>query len=75
MLNNKKISKKKFNDITYKCVIFSPIIMNIMYLAPNLRREFLDEVLKNSFSEYEKILSEYKKIVKNRNKILKTIFE
>ena len=75
MLNNNKITKKKFTSITHKCVIFSPIIMNMMYLSPNLRRDFLDEVLKSSFDGYEKLLSDYKKIIKHRNKILKNINE
>lgn len=75
MLNNKKISKKKFNQITSKCVIFSPIIMNMMYLSPNLRRSFLDDLLKSSFEDYEKLLTNYKKIIKHRNKTLKNIAE
>ena len=71
--NNNKISKQKFHDITYKCVVFSPIFMNIMYLSPSLRRDFLDNILKSSFSGYEKLMSEYKKILKSRNQILKNI--
>lgn len=75
MLNNNKITKKKFNDITYKCIIFSPILMNIMYLSPSLRRDFLDNLLKNSFFEYDKIMLDYKKIIKHRNNVLKKISE
>lgn len=75
MLNNNKISKKKFNQITNKCVIFSPIIMNLMYLSPNLRRSFLDDLLKSSFDEYEELLTNYKKIIKHRNKTLKNILD
>lgn len=75
LLNNKKISKKKFNEKTNKCIIFSPIIMNIMYLWPSLRRNFLDNLLNNSYEEYEKIYLNYKKIIKHRNKTLKSINE
>jgi len=75
MLNNNKVTRKKIIQITNKCVIFSPIIMNMLYLSPNLRRSFLDDLLKSSFPEYEKILSDYKKIVKHRNKTLKSIYE
>jgi recombinational DNA repair ATPase RecF len=49
--------------------------MNMMYLSPNLRRDFLDDLLKSSFIEYEKLLSDYKKIIKHRNKTLKSIKE
>lgn len=73
MLNGNKITNKKFDSLTYKCVIFSPIIMNIMYLSPSLRRDFLDNLLKNSFEWYERLLVKYKKVIKHRNKILKSI--
>ncbi len=75
MLNNNKITKKKLNQITSKCVIFSPIIMNMMYLSPNLRRDFLDDLLNSSFEEYDKLYINYKKIIKHRNKILKNILD
>jgi DNA replication and repair protein RecF len=44
-----------------------------MYLAPSLRREFLDTILTNSYPEYEKLHREYKKILTHRNKLLKNI--
>ena len=75
ILNGKHISKQKFNDYTYKCVVFSPIIMNLMYLSPSLRRDFLDSILSNSFPQYSQILKEYKKIIASRNKVLKNISE
>ncbi len=73
--NNNKTTKAKFFAASYKCVTFAPILMNLMYLAPNLRRDFLDNILKSSFPEYDKLLSDYKKIVKSRNKLLKNIAE
>lgn len=75
LLNNNKISKKKFNSISNNSVIFSPIIMNMMYLSPSLRRDFLDNILKSSFENYDKLLLNYKKIIKHRNKTLKSINE
>lgn len=75
MINNNKTSKKKFIEKSYSCVIFSPIVMNMMYLSPNLRRDFLDEILKSSYKEYDFLLKEYKKILKSRNSFLKAINE
>ena len=75
IINSKKTTKKKFILNTPKSVIFSPIIMNLMYLSPSLRRNFLDDILSNSFLEYDNINIEYKKILKNRNIILKKIRE
>jgi len=42
LLNNKKITRKKFLEIIPNSVIFSPIVMNMMYLSPSLRRDFFD---------------------------------
>lgn len=75
IINGKNVSKKKFIETTYKCVIFSPQGMNLFYLSPSLRREFLDNILLNSYSEYADLLKQYKKIVTSRNKLLKSIFE
>ncbi len=75
MYNNNKITKKKYNSLSKKSVIFSPIIMNLMYLSPSLRRDFLDNILKSSFENYDKLLTNYKKILKHRNKTLKSINE
>lgn len=74
LINNNKISKNKFSNQSHSCVIFSPIMMNMMYLSPSLRRDFIDEALISSYPEYEKIIREYKKIVKSRNSTLKAIY-
>jgi recombinational DNA repair ATPase RecF len=49
--------------------------MNLFYLSPSLRRDFLDNILSNSFDEYSDLLKTYKKIVTSRNKLLKSIQE
>ena len=74
-INKKPSSKNKLKAISYTTVNFSPIIMNMMYLGPTLRRDFLDTLLKNSFPEYSDLLKRYKTILKNRNKFLKSIAE
>ena len=73
-INKKKVSRKVFVNSTFCVVIFSPIIMNLMYLSPSLRRDFLDNILWNSIPEYNDIFKKYKKILKNRNLVLKNIF-
>jgi len=72
-INKKITTKKKFREISLKSVVFSPTTMNIFHLWPSLRRDFLDNILLSSFSEYDKILKDYKKSLLNRNKILKNI--
>lgn len=75
MINNKKTSSKSFFEQSYKSVVFSPSTMNMFYLSPSLRRDFLDYSLKSSFSEYDKLQKDYRKILKSRNNILKAINE
>lgn len=74
-INNKTATKKSFSEISFKSVIFSPIMMNIMYLSPNLRRDFLDNILENSFGDYSNALKKYKNILTSRNRLLKNINE
>ncbi|MDD3646286.1 MAG: DNA replication and repair protein RecF [Candidatus Gracilibacteria bacterium] len=74
-INRKKTTKLKLAKYTIKSVVFSPLIMNMLYLSPSLRRDFLDDVLSSSFENYEKHLKNYKLILTNRNKLLKNIKE
>lgn len=74
-LNGKKVSKKILWSTVLKICYFSPLEMNLFYLGPKTRRDFLDNILKNIFPEYDTLLKDYEKIVKNRNKVLKNIFE
>lgn len=73
IVNGKNTTAKKVRDITVASVLFSPMTMNLMYLAPSWRRDFLDTVLKQTFSEYTKVLKQYKESVIQRNNMLKNI--
>ncbi len=73
-INWKVTNSTKFRDLLWKVIIFQPLDMNMMYLSPWLRRDFLDDILTNAFFWYEKINKAYKNILTNRNKLLKNIF-
>lgn len=73
-LNSKKITKRFLFENISKISYFSPTQMNLFYLWPKVRRDFLDDILKNVFLGCEKIFSDYEKIIRNRNKVLKNIF-
>lgn len=75
MLEGKNTTKKKLRENYPQSVLFEPMSMNIMYLSPSLRREFLDSVLGNAFEKYTPVLKLYKNILKSRNKVLKNISE
>ncbi len=49
--------------------------MNILYLWPGLRRDFLDEALLLAYPEFLKFKREYSLALKNRNSLLKQIRE
>ncbi|NDK07927.1 DNA replication and repair protein RecF [Candidatus Gracilibacteria bacterium] len=73
LINGKKTTKKKFEEMLEKIIIFKPMDMNMMYLSPSYRRDFIDDILSNSFPSYERINKNYKNIIRNRNKLLKSI--
>lgn len=74
-VNKKPTIKKKIIENSFPCVVFSPINMNMLYLSPSLRRDFLDKALMSSSESYKKTLLNYNKILKSRNKLLKNIAE
>ena len=74
--NNSKVTRPKYSTSTDRIAIFfSPMEMNIMYLWPSLRRDFLDEVSMLDSPSFHRIKSDYSKILKNRNRLLKEIKE
>lgn len=72
-LGEKSTTKAKLRENYPMVVSFHPMMMNLMYLGPSHRRDFLDEILSQSFPEYRSKLLAYKKIVSNRNRLLKNI--
>lgn len=75
ILSQKSTTKQKLQAFYPHVISFHPMVMNMMYLGPSERRNFLDEILASSFPEYSKLLGQYKKIVTHRNKVLKNIHE
>lgn len=75
LLWEKSTTKNKLKEYYPNVVSFHPIMMNMMYLWPSERRNFLDGILAQSYQEYSALLWTYKKIVTSRNKVLKNIFE
>ncbi|EKE26868.1 MAG: DNA replication and repair protein recF [uncultured bacterium (gcode 4)] len=74
LMNKCQITKTKyFSSNSNVAIFFSPMEVNIVYLWPSLRRDFLDEILSLTFLEFTKIKSDYLKILRNRNKLLKDI--
>jgi DNA replication and repair protein RecF len=74
-LNKKNLSQKKIAQFYPRIIGFHPLSMNILYLGPHERRNFLDEIISNADIHYKSQLSVYKKVLLSRNKILKNIAE
>ena len=61
--------------LPFRAVLFTPMEMNILYLGPSLRRDFLDEAILLAYPEFIKVKREYNLALKNRNSLLKQIRE
>lgn len=72
---SKNTSKQKITEKYPHVVCFHPMDMNLMYLSPSARRDFLDEILIKAFPEYRNILLAFKKVLIHRNRLLKNISE
>jgi len=70
------VSKAKYLEaMPGRAVFFSPMEMNILYLGPSLRRDFLDEILLLSYPEFSKVRRDYSLTLRSRNALLKNIYE
>jgi len=73
LVEKKPTTKQKFSHSYPHIISFHPMKMNLLYLGPSHRRDFLDEILIQAFPEYKKILAWFKKVLTHRNKLLKNI--
>lgn len=58
-----------------RAVLFAPLEMNILYLGPSLRRDFLDEAVLLAYPDFLAVKRNYQKVLRNRNAVLKKIGE
>ncbi|MFZ4462117.1 MAG: hypothetical protein ACOYN2_06615 [Patescibacteria group bacterium] len=58
-----------------RAMLFLPIEMNLLYLGPSLRRDFLDETLLLTYEPFAKLKREYSQVLRSRNALLKRISE
>ncbi len=58
-----------------RAVLFAPLEMNILYLGPSLRRDFLDEAVLLAYPDFLAVKRNYQKVLRNRNALLKKIGE
>ncbi|PIR55579.1 DNA replication/repair protein RecF [Candidatus Peregrinibacteria bacterium CG10_big_fil_rev_8_21_14_0_10_36_19] len=69
---NQKNSEYIGNLIT---VLFHPEDLNMLYLSPSYRRQYLDTLLSQTDKQYLFALTQYRKILKQRNALLSEILK
>jgi recombinational DNA repair ATPase RecF len=71
-----KISGKKYEEsLSFKTVFIGPFDMNLLYFAPALRRDYMDNILERAFSQFRIVKRDYEGIMRQRNALLKKIRE
>ena len=73
--NGKLTTKQKLLTLSPAYVVFHPFLLNLMYLTPGLRRDYLDDIIIKIFPKYDVLQKQYKLILRNRNKLLVAISE
>ncbi len=75
-IQGENVSRSAYlSKLPVRAMLFSPIEMNVLYLGPSLRRDFLDEPVSLAFPEFAKVKKDYSAALKNRNALLKKISE
>lgn len=75
-IHGKKFSRPKYYaTIPFRTVYVSPFDMNILYFAPSIRREYLDDILSRSFAQFAATKRDFERVMKQRNALLKKIRE
>ena len=75
-----KIDGREINRISdyygkLQTVVFSPVDINLVNGAPEIRRRFIDSVISKTDPVYLENLNEFRKILMSRNRLLKSLRE
>lgn len=69
-----KVSGVKYREnLPYRTVFVSPFDMNLLYFAPAMRREYMDNILARGMHQFTGIRREYDGTMRQRNALLKKI--
>lgn len=71
-----KITKPKYlQALPFRTVFVSPFDMNLLYFAPNIRREYIDNILERAYEQFPKVRRDYERVMRQRNALLKKVRE
>lgn len=72
----KNVTRKKyFEELPFRTVLLSPFDMNLLYMSPSHRRDYIDSILEQKYEQFAGVRKKYESIIKNRNALLKNIRE
>lgn len=73
-IGDKSVTRKVWNaQLTHQALYVESLSLNILYLSPSLRRDFLDEMIATKHPAYTKVRRDYAHILTQRNKLLGAI--
>lgn len=76
VMDRKKVTRPYYAEhVGHRAVFFSNQELNVVYLEPQLRRDFLDEHLDLADSDFSTLRADYGKVVRSRNKLLAMVAE
>lgn len=63
------------STLPWRTVYISPFDMNLLYFAPNMRRDAMDLVLSRVYEQFSGVKRDYELTMRQRNALLKNIRE
>jgi recombinational DNA repair ATPase RecF len=61
--------------LEWRTVHISPFDMNLLYFAPQMRRDYLDLILSRTYAQFPQVKKSYDTAMRQRNALLKQIRE
>ncbi|MBS9783945.1 DNA replication/repair protein RecF [Candidatus Gracilibacteria bacterium] len=76
MINDTVYTRPKYlQNLPIRSVYVSPFDMNMFYFAPQIRRDYLDDLCARSYLNFPKVQKEFEHVMRQRNALLKKIRE
>ncbi|PID84421.1 hypothetical protein CSB09_01270 [Candidatus Gracilibacteria bacterium] len=66
---------KYLQNLPIRSVFISPFDMNMLYFAPQIRRDYLDNVCARAYPNFIKVQRDFERTMRQRNALLKNIRE
>ena len=69
-----RVTQKNISALvgSFRCCVFSPTHLAVVYGGPALRRRFLDVAISQIRTDYARMIASYERILSQRNALLKT---